>query len=165
VTTHGRLGVLLGCLPPKAKKINVASIPTPESKSKLITIYTQGFFPSPRKYVTLFGSRLQFTVYNLCLFQINQEGFRVVAFIHGNRLHVSEVAATNSNESIVRFLGYIDNSEQDCPDTEILATNIMPGHMEFKVTTKTPDGQSISIPGTLCFTFRLMKCIPFTDFL
>jgi len=40
MTTHGRWGGggLLGCLPlPPQEKVNVTGIPTPESKSKLIT--------------------------------------------------------------------------------------------------------------------------------
>jgi len=51
---HGRWGGVLGCLPPPpGQKVDVTGIPTPESKSKLITYryrqkIPQGFFPSPR---------------------------------------------------------------------------------------------------------------------
>jgi len=52
-------GVWWGCLPPpQGQKVNVTGIPTPESKSKLITYSIgkkpQGFFPSPRMRTTPF---------------------------------------------------------------------------------------------------------------
>jgi len=78
-------------------------------------------------------------------FQIENAAFRVPAIIFGNRLHISEVAAPHSNESIVRFFGFFNNSE-DCSNTEIVATNIQPGNMQFEATTKTPDGRVDPFP-------------------
>jgi len=51
-------GGLLGCLPPPGQKVNVTGIPTPESKSKLITYrYRQKpprIFPRPRMVMCTF---------------------------------------------------------------------------------------------------------------
>jgi len=81
-------------------------------------------------------------------FQIENAAFRVPAIVFGNRLHISEVAAPHSNESIFRFLGFFNNSD-DCSNTAIVATNIQPGNMQFEVTRKTTDGRVAPFPGMI----------------
>jgi len=73
---------------------------------------------------------------------------RVIAFISGNRIHISKAASSASNESVVQFLGYFNNSQQGCPDIEIALTKFGLDVMEFKVSSKTPDNESaVIIPG------------------
>jgi len=93
------------------------------------------------------------------MFQMNRDGFRVVAFVSGNGLHISEVYATNPNESTVRFLGFIDNGEQDCPESEIVVKKVTPGAMWVKVTPKVVSEQGLFY---LHFSFR--KWMPFPNF-
>jgi len=66
-----------------------------------------------------------------CLFQIEKSSYNVFAFIMGNRIHISEVGVADSNGTALRFLGYFNESQQECINTELVATNVMLGHMQF----------------------------------
>jgi len=66
---------------------------------------------------------------------------RLVAFISGDRIHVSKAASTATNESVVQFLGYLSKGQQECPDIEIATTKLGVDAMEFKVVLKTSDGK------------------------
>jgi len=86
------------------------------------------------------------------IFQFKNPHHKVVAFVFGDRIHISEVAATATNESIVRFLGNFHNSQEQCEKTVIQVTHSVPGALEFNVSVRTSDEQHYVLPS------KFLKC-------
>jgi len=74
------------------------------------------------------------------MFQTENSSFNIIASVHDNRILVAEkTTAALNGTSRVQYFDFFKDNIFECPDMEVVATNIHVGEMLFNLTSKTPD--------------------------